>query len=217
MRIILAAAAILAASIGCAPTAQSARDVAVRVNVDQANVAYHPKQAGIERRYQTEDGRVRMIQTHEGRSLEGSDTFYVQRTAGAGRDVRTYHRHNTQGVFKVKEVTPSYTARYNPPLQELPSRLRVGQTWNGDSRVTFSFPDGTSRQVDVSYRYDVLETRTVTINGRAYDAYVVQLQGFDAEGAPVDTHQRWYVPHLGDIKTQDAYFLTEHNLTRGRP
>ena len=211
-RLLMAGTLLLTAS-ACAPTTgQPNRPVEVQVEVDTTAVAYHPTQAGILRTYTTEQGGSEIHQEHLGRTVRSGVPYQVVQTRGGGRDTRSYHRHTTAGVFKAIETTPNYEATYDPPMQMLPGTLQVGQTWQGSSTVTFTRQGQPPQHVDVHYQSRVIDQRQGSISGQEYNFFVIQTEGFDENGAPVARQERWYVPHLGDVKPTDGLLLVASNL-----
>jgi hypothetical protein len=162
--------------------------------------------------YTTEQGGSEIHQEHLGRTVRSGVPYQVVRTRGGGRDTRSYHRHTTAGVFKAIETTPNYEATYDPPMQILPGALRVGQTWQGSSVVTFEREGQPPQSVEVHYNSRVTDQREAQINGRDFNFFVIQTEGFDENGDPVARQERWYVPHLGDVKTADDLLLIRSNL-----
>ena len=206
----LAATLVLGA---CAPATQSAAFGAdVAVHLDGAR-DYHPRQAGIQRTYQAEGDPGRYVVTEQGPTLRDGLTQFVSHGIGLGRETLSYRTHTDHGVFRLHDQHVSHTVTYDPPLQEYPATLAVGQRWGGTSRATFTFPDkGVAHHDTIEYQYAVVAERSVTINGRTYDAFVIDFTATQAsDGARID-QQHWYAPYVGVVRTVDQLYLTSTNL-----
>lgn len=201
----------------CSPTTQRAT-FGANVNVHLTNdLAYHPREAGITRTYQAENDPGRYTVTEHGPTLRDGLTQYLTHAIGLGRDTRTYRTHTTHGVFRHHDQHATHTVTYHPPLHEYPPTLAVGQRWGGTSRVTFTFPDKNIDHHDtITYQYAVIAQRTITINHRTYDAYVIDFTATQHSDGTRLHQQHWYAPHIGVIRTVDHLYLTSSNLPTPR-
>ncbi len=212
----LALALALTVLLGaCAPSAGRATfGASVDVHLD-TNLAYHPRQAGITRTYQAEGDPGRYLVTEHGPTHRDGLTQYLTHAIGLGRDTTTYRTHTRHGVFRLHDEHASHTVTYHPPLHEYPPILAVGQRWGGTSNLTFGFPDKNIEHHDtIEYQYAVIERRSVTINGRRYDAYVIDFTATQTSDGARITQQHWYAPHAGVVRTVDQLYLTSTNLPR---
>ncbi len=210
------ALALLVLLGACTPSATRASFGAnVDVHLD-TELVYHPRQAGITRTYQAEDDPGRYVVTEHGPTLRDGLTQYLTHAVGLGRDTITYRTHTRHGVFRLHDQHATHTVTYQPPLHEYPPTLAPGQRWGGTSHLTFHFPEKNIEHYDtIEYQYAVIERRSVTINNRNYDAYVIDFTATQASDGARITQQHWYAPHAGVVRTVDHLYLTSSNLPRG--
>lgn len=219
----------------CAPGAASQQTVAI----DQfaGSVSYYPHEAGATWQYLAlgEPGSApRFVSTIQGPTVVNGDLWVVTRAVGKGLDIAWYRQYRPDGVFLLREVRPGQEFNYDPPLQEMPaeSSLRVGSTWSGETTVTVNFPEAKRPQDQTlvrtfSYTYTVVDERKgVNVPAGDFNAFVIDFVArvFDEEGTEQPCSGSgeckqtiWFAPNVGEIMTEEEYFLVDTNVRQGLP
>jgi hypothetical protein len=197
-------------------------------------VSYYPHEAGATWQYLGEGEPLgdspRLITTVRGPTVVNGDLWVVTRAVGKGLDIAWFRQYRPDGVFLLREVRPGMEINYDPPLQEMPaeSSLRVGSTWNGETTVTIYFPEAKNPEDQTliqkfNYTYTVVDERK-SLNTPAgdFDAFVIDFVAriFDEEGneqpcsGTGECKQTiFFSPHVGEVMTENGYFLVETNVT----
>ena len=188
------------------------------------SVSYYPQEAGASWQYLPSSPRPdepRVLQTVEGPTVVGGELWVVTHIIGQGLDNRFYRQYLPAGVFLMQEIRPGLVLNYDPPIQEFPpeGQLRVGATWGGETTVGLFFPEASAdnrQQRSVEYRYTVVDSRRVELPVGNVDTFVVDFEArfLDAERNVTDTQKltTWFTPHIGEIKTENDYFLVATNV-----
>jgi hypothetical protein len=219
----------------CAPGAAGQRPV----EIDQfaGSVSYYPHEAGATWQYLAlgePSDAPRFVTTVQGPTVVNGDLWVVTRAVGKGLDIAWYRQYRPDGVFLLREVRPGVEINYDPPLQEMPAEnsLRVGATWNGETTVTVNFPEAKRPEDQTlvrkfNYIYTVVDERKgVNVPAGDFDTFVIDFVArvFDDEGneQPCDgtgecKQTVWFTPNLGEVMTEDDYFLIDTNVRQGLP
>jgi hypothetical protein len=214
----------------CAPGATNQSSV----EIDQfaGSVSYYPHEAGATWHYlaqgEPSDG-PRFVTTIQGPTVVNGDLWVVTRATGKGLDIAWFRQYRPDGVFLLREMRPGTEINYDPPLQEMPAEgsLRVGSTWSGESTVTVYFPEAKRPEDQTlkrtfSYSYTVVDERkSVNVPAGDFDIFVIDFVArvFDDEGneqpcsGTGECKQTiWFTPGMGEVMTEDDYFLVETNV-----
>ena len=93
-------------------------------------------------------------------------------------------------------------------------QLEVGSSWQGNSTLSVYRDGAVLSSAALSYDSKVLGQQRVSINGQDYDAFVINVE--TRVGADDDvrkkTYQSWYVPYVGEIKTQTGLVMVGKNF-----
>jgi hypothetical protein len=226
---------LIAVLSACAPGAANQRPV----EVDQfaGSVSYYPHEAGATWQYLAAgepSDAPRFVTTVQGPTVVNGDLWVVTRAVGKGLDIAWYRQYRPDGVFLLREMRPGTEINYDPPLQEMPAEgsLRVGSTWGGETTVTVYFPEAKrpedqSLTRSFSYTYTVVDERkSVNVPAGDFDTFVIDFVArvFDEEGneqpcsGTGECKQTiWFTPNMGEVMTEDDYFLVETNVRSSLP
>ena len=218
--ITLLAAVIALAS--CAPASDGER-----ITVDQLGgaISFYPQEAGAIWQYLPEEARLdepRLFSAVEGPTVLEGELWIAWRTLGLGFDTRYFRQYRPDGVYLRRKIQPGTIFTFDPPLREFPEAesLRVGATWSGETRVRAEFPEAPPEnriaEADVDYVYTVVDLRTITIAAGEFEVFVINFvtRTFDDAGAVVSelVQEVWFAPSIGEIRTENGYFLVEANF-----
>lgn len=213
------ALAVLAA---CAPTQSEER-----VTVEQLTepIGYYPQQTGATWRYLPDNARLgdpAVVLRVEGPTVIDGDVWIAFHMVGLGLDVGWFRQFRPDGVYLKREVRPGTEITFDPPIRELPEQgaMRVGTTWNGSTTARVFYPQATPEnqrdEIDVDYRFTVVDERTVTVAAGTFDVYVINFitRSLDADGGIREelTQETWFSPFIGDVKTENDFFLVGANF-----
>lgn len=216
-------AVVLAA---CAPASDQ------RVGVRQLTepVTFYPHQTGARWEYLPDGARVsepRLVKTVEGPTVLDGEVWTSWRLAGRGIDLTSFRQARADGVYLKRRVRPGTVITFDPPIKEFPSQseLRVGATWTGDTTASITFPaadpENQTATLELTYTYTVVDRRTVTLLAGEFEVYVVDLvsRTFDENGAIVEELQQstWFSPFVGEVRTDNAFFLVDSNVIPEAP
>lgn len=219
----------------CAPGAASQNPV--EIEQFAGSVSYYPHEAGATWQYLAlgEPGNApRFVSTIQGPTVVNGDLWVITRAVGKGLDIAWYRQYRPDGVFLLREVRPGQEFNYDPPLQEMPAEgsLRVGSTWSGETTVTVNFPDAKRPEDQTlvrkfSYTYTVVDERkSVNVPAGDFNAFVIDFVArvFDEEGneqpcsGSGECKQTiWFAPNVGEVMTEEEYFLVDTNVRQGLP
>lgn len=216
---VLAALLLLGA---CAPAADEAR---VEVRQLSAPVSYYPHQTGARWAYLPNDARLSedpLLVAVEGPTVLDGEVWIAWLLAGRGLEEVSYRQYRPDGVYLKRRLRPGTVIDFAPPIREFPAEgsLRVGATWSGETQVTLSFPEARQenreRVFEVMYTYTVVDQRPVTLASGTFEVFVVALttRTFDEEGGIAEelTEQIWYAPFVGEVRTDNDFFLVDSNV-----
>ena len=143
------------------------------------------------------------------------------RTVGRGLDVRFFRQHGPEGTFLVREERPGTIIEFDPPIRELPGEpLRVGQSWSGETTATVTFPDADAehrtQRLGLDWVSTVVDRRPVNVPAGPVEVFVLNFtsRSVDEEGNVVEelTQETWFSPYLGQVRTENGFYLVESNL-----
>lgn len=218
--VVLVLGFVLALS-ACAPTADE------RVDVQQLTepITFYPNQTGARWEYLPDGARLsdpKLVRTVQGPTVLDGEVWTAWRTAGRGLDLTAYRQTRADGVFVKRRLRPGTIITFDPPIREFPSEseLRVGATWAGETTADLQFPtaapENRSATLELTYTYTVVDRRSVTLLAGTFEVFVVNLvtRTFDEEGGIVEELQQesWFVPFIGEVRTDNGYFLVESNV-----
>lgn len=222
----LAATLVLVAA--CAPAAGESPRLEVTQLAEE--ITFYPRQTGARWEYVRDGGAldgVRYVETVEGPAVIDGDVWIGFHLLGGGQDVWHYRQYRDDGVYLRRQTRPGATISFDPPIREYPgeSELRVGLSWRGETRAFGQFPSAApglrEQSWDVEYVYTVVDRRTVTVNGRGYEVYVVDrtVRQYDGAGTITEELQRtsWFAPNVGTVRHENGWFLVTTNFDGGTP
>ncbi|MGL4611193.1 MAG: hypothetical protein ACRCYY_16200 [Trueperaceae bacterium] len=207
----------------CAPRAE-AKPVGVQQFAGE--VSYYPREAGATWEYIAENELTDAprLQTQVlGPTVINGDIWVVTRSVGKGLDLTWYRQYRPEGVFLLREERPGMQLTYDPPLQEMPAEnsLRVGSTWTGDSTVTVFYPDAKKEEdrkqtYTFNYSYTVVDQRDINVGAGEFNVFVINFvartTNEEGEEQSTDTQETWFAPNIGEIRTENGYFLIDTNV-----
>ncbi len=214
----------------CAPGAANAKPVEVEQFAGE--VSYYPHEVGASWAYLGEgepSNAARLVATVQGPTVINGDLWVVTSVVGKGLDIAWFRQYRSDGVFLLRELRPGMEINYDPPLQEMPAEgsLRVGSSWSGETTVNIYFPDA-KRPEDqnltrkFNYTYTVVDERK-NLNTPAgdFDTFVIDFvaRTYDEEGNEVPCSGTgeckqtvFFTPNVGEIRTENGYFLVQTNV-----
>lgn len=222
--LLVAAVALLA---GCAPTAE-----APRAQVEQLSqaVSYYPQETGATWNYLPENAKLDeppVYRRVDGPTILGGEVVTVTRLVGRGLDEHDYRRYTPEGVFLERRTKPGTIIDFEPAIQEFPpaGQLRVGASWGGTTRAEIHFPqarpENQRASLDITYRYEVVDRRPVSVPAGTFEVFVINLVteavGDDGNVADHLTQATWFVPYVGEVRTEGGLYLVEMNFEPQTP
>lgn len=213
-------APLLVALAACAPRASDPGRATV--STDVRTVSFYPSQTGLTWSFLREGEALNeptFTLSVEGPTLFGDQPSIAYRLTGRGTDQTSYRQVSDAGVLLLGFTKPGLTVSLTPPWREAPaaSDWKAGLTWNGETTVRV-FTDGKlATEGKVTYRYTVLERRSVSVAGSRYDVWVVIRQINDSTGGvfPTASQELWFAPNLGEIRTPDGLVQVSRNYKGG--
>lgn len=205
---------------GCVPEAGQAE----AATQPTGPLAYVPTETGATWAYLPDRASLdepRVIVRVEGPTVVDGVVRTAWRMVGRGLEVRWFREHRSDGTYLVREERPGTRILFDPPIQELPSGpFRVGQTWGGETTATLIFPDAApenrSSSLPLEYRSTIVDRREVTVPAGTYEVFVLNLttRTYDEQGTITEelTQETWYAPYLGEVRTENGFFLVDTNL-----
>ena len=222
---LLAAVVALVLLGACAPAASGDGPAAQAASQVTGPVAYLPTATGARWSYLPNGAQLSeplVVTTVQGPTVLDGQVRTAWRTVGRGLDVRFFREHTSEGTFLVREERPGTTITFDPPIRELPTApLRVGQSWSGETTATVVFPEATTgdtrETLDIEWVNTVVDRRMVTVAAGEFDVFVLNFTSrtTDEDGNVIEelTQETWYSPYLGEVRTENGFFLVESNLT----
>lgn len=221
---ILAVALVLSA---CAPATSDER---VEVQQLTEPLTYYPAQTGARWEYLPDGARLtdpRLVITVQGPTVLDGEVWTAWSVFGRGLDLTSFRQARPDGVYLKRRLRPGTIITFNPPIREFPApgELRVGVTWAGETTASLRFPnaepENRSVTVELTYTYTVVDRRAVTLLAGDFDVFVVNLvtRTFDEDGEIVEELQQetWFVPFVGDVRTDNGFFLVDSNVLAEEP
>lgn len=208
---------------GCAPSTEK------QVTVQQLTkpISYYPHQTGAHWEYLPDGAKLtdpRVTVDVEGPTVLNGKIWIAWHTQGRGLDVTRFRQYRSDGVYLSQEDKLGTTITFNPAIHEYPAegQLRVGATWDGDTKVkvlaTGGSGDQASKTLDVHYVYTIVDKRNVSLAAGTFDVYVIAFttRTFD-ENANVTsklTQQFWFAPKVGEIRQKSGDVLIASNVLK---
>jgi len=218
---LLAAAAIVLLIGACAPAASEETEA---VTTPTGPVAYVPRATGAAWAYLPDRATLdepRVVVRVEGPTVVDGTVRTAWRMVGRGLDIRWFREHRDDGTFLVREERPGTVITFDPPIQEMVTGpLRVGQIWSGATTATVRFPEAAPENRTSTLALDwvttVVDRRTVTVAAGTFEVFVLNFttRTLDEDGTVLEelTQETWFSPYLGEVRTENGFFLVDSNL-----
>lgn len=212
----------------CAPTAAEPGRVEIQQLAEP--ISFYPNQTGATWTYLPDGPRDAppLYQRIEGPTSIGGEIWTAWRIVGRGLDITMFRQIRSDGMYLLREIRPGTQITFDPPLKELPAQneLRVGATWGGETTAQLFFPQASPQNqrsdLNLSYRYTIVDRRIVTIEAGTFDVFVINFESetTDADGRVLETirQESWFSPYVGDVrlKVGPGYFLIDTNFPTER-
>lgn len=204
----------------CAPVAQAPERATAQTPL--AAASFYPHETGLAWEY-LPAGEA-LTRPRYRLSVQGSAEFAGQRAVayrmeGRGSDQSWFRQVGEHGVRLLGFTKPGLVVTLNPPMQELPpaGAWRAGLSWDGESELQVIQGREVVQRGRVSWRFVVLEQRSVSVPDGTHNVWVVSRQLRDDVGGlfPL-SEQLWFAPHVGEVRTPEGLLLVARN-TPGRP
>lgn len=220
-RLSLTAFAALALA-ACAPVTQAPERATAQTPV--AAASFYPQETGLTWEYLPageELTRPRYRLSVQGPAEFGGQRAVAYRMEGRGTDQTWFRQVGDGGVRLLGFTKPGLVVTLNPPMQELPpaSDWRAGLTWEGESELQVIQGREVVQRGRVTWRFSVLERRSVSVPAGGHEVWVVSRQLRDDVGGlfPL-SEQLWFAPHVGEVRTPEGLLLVARNPSpTGRP
>lgn len=198
-----------------------------RVVVEQLTepVSFYPQETGATWQYLPDSASLsepRLFRRIEGPTVLGGQVVVASRLVGRGIDERNFRIYQPDGVYLLRRTKPGSIIDFEPALQEFPAAggLRVGASWGGETQANVRYPEARPEHretsLDIRYRYTVVDKRTARTPAGQLEVFVIDFHSrtLDAEGNELEelTQTSWFAPHVGEVRTQNGYFLIETNF-----
>jgi hypothetical protein len=218
----LLAAVVLTA---CAPATEDGPRVVVEQLTEP--VSFYPQETGATWQYLPDSallGDPRVYQRVDGPTVLNGEVVTSWRLIGRGIDERNYRTYRPDGVFLLRTVKPGTIIDFQPAVQEFPSgaSLRVGASWGGETTARVVYPDARPEHreaaLDIRYRYTVVDRRTAQVPAGVFEVFVIDFQSVtvDTSGNELEelTQTIWFTPYVGEVRTENGFFLVETNFVK---
>jgi hypothetical protein len=226
-RIAVALAGLLMLLAACTPAGSGERN---RPDQIVGAISYYPQQAGVIWQYLPEGallGEPRLFSAIEGPTVLDGEIWIGWRMIGLGFDTGYLRQYRSDGVFLRRKTQPGTIFTFDPPIREFPApeTLRVGASWSGETTVTALFPeapaDSQTAVTEVAYVYTVVDQRTVTLVAGEFDVFIINFvtRTLDDDGGIADelVQEVWFAPFVGEVRTENGYFLIDANFLDAPP
>ncbi len=190
------------------------------------SVSYYPHEVGANWKYLANGVSVAdspVVSSVLGPTVVEGDIWIATDLVGQGIQNTWFRQYRADGVYLLKEERPGQIVSYDPPLKEFPTAnsLRVGTTWGGNTTTSIFWPDAKPdnqyKKIEVRYDYTVVDKRTVTVPAGQFEAFVINFVASVSDNLnltnPEEKQETWFVPYIGEIRTENKFFLLETNLT----
>jgi hypothetical protein len=184
-------------------------------------VSFYPHEAGLQWTYLEPGERLdtpHFTKEYSGLRSVNNELVVLSRFYGRGNEINAFETVDASGVFLKREDRPGAVLVYQPPLQTLPAQanFKVGTQWTGNSSVSVYYPNNdTPTQVQLSYAYRILETRTVVVGGQTLEVYIIAFEARQTDqhnNVETISQEVWYAPYVGEVKTRSGLFLMDTNF-----
>ncbi|MEX2535745.1 MAG: hypothetical protein WD273_09115 [Trueperaceae bacterium] len=207
----------------CAPST----DEGPRVTVDQLTeaVSFYPQETGAAWQYLPDSARLneaRLVRFVAGPTILAGELVTGSRLVGRGIDEENFRTYGPDGVHLVRTTKPGSIIDFSPPVQEFPaqSQLAMGASWGGETSATVRYPEARAENretsLDIRYSYTVVDRRSARVPAGEFDIFVIDFHSVtvDDEGNQLEelTQTTWFVPYVGEVRTENGYFLVETNF-----
>lgn len=217
MRRILLSLVPLTLLASCAPRV-TATPTPITAQTPVNTVSFYPKETGLLWNYapEGESGGSPYLLKALGPTVFGDAQVTAFQLTGRGADQTSYRQIDASGQRLLGFRKPGLSVTLNPAWQEWPaeSAWKAGLSWSGQSQARLRSDDG---QVDqsgtITYRYDVLEQRQVTVAGQTYRVWVINRQLQDTLGGLFPASETiWFTPYVGEVRTAESLLLIGRNF-----
>ncbi|WP_293912845.1 hypothetical protein [Deinococcus sp.] len=212
--LLLAPALLLAA---CTPR-QTVTAAPISGQTAVSSVSFYPKETGLNWTYLPEGESGGPLYTLKalGPTLFGSAQVSAFELTGRGAQQTWYRQIDSSGQKLLGFRKPGLTVTLTPPWNEWPASndWKVGLTWTGTTTARLRSDDARVDQSgSVTYLYNVLEQRQVTVRDQAFKVWVVNRQVTDTLGGVFPASETiWFAPFVGDVRTAEALLLSSRNF-----
>lgn len=206
----------------CVPATESER---VEVNQLTEEISFYPQQTGAQWLYLEENVPLDSLPiqlTVEGPIIIDGEIWVKTRLVGQGLDSSDYRQYRSDGVYLLRKDRPGTQITFEPPIRQYPevNGLRVGLSWTGETQASLYFPEAQAEnqrsQVNLDYTYTVVDQRTIVAPAGEFEVYVINFvtRTFDENANIVEelTQEVWFSPFIGEVRTEQAYFLVASNI-----
>lgn len=209
-----------------------ATDDGPRVVVDQLNesVSFYPQETGATWQYLPDSARLderRVYQRVDGPTVLEGEVVTGWHLIGRGIDEQHFRRYGSDGVFLLRTIKPGTIIDFRPAVKEFPAAasLRAGASWDGETTASVVYPDARPEHreasLDIRYRYTVVDERTARVPAGEFTVFVIDFESVtvDESGKELERMSQtvWFSPHIGEVRTENGYFLIETNFQTPEP
>lgn len=201
----------------CAPRVTTA-PTPITAKTPVSSVSFYPKETGLMWTYlpEGESGGVPYSLKALGPTVFGDAQVSAFQLTGRGADQISYRQIDGSGQRLLGFRKPGLNVTLSPAWLEWPAEnaWNIGLTWNGTTQARLVSDNG---QVDqkgsITYRYNVLDQRQVTVAGQTYRVWVINRQITDTLGGLFpESETIWFTPYVGDVRTAEALLLIGRNF-----
>ncbi|WP_237724633.1 hypothetical protein [Deinococcus alpinitundrae] len=201
----------------CAPR-QTVAAAPITAQTPVSSVSFYPKETGLAWSYlpEGESGGVPYVLKALGPTVFGDAPVSAFELTGRGAQQTSYRQIDASGQKLLGFRKPGLTVTLAPAWQEWPaeSAWKLGLSWSGTTTARLRSDDGNVDQSGtITYRYEVIDQRQVTLAGQTYRVWVVNRQISDTLGGLFPASETiWFTPYVGDVRTAEALLLTGRNF-----
>lgn len=202
----------------CTPRQTAAAPTPITAQTPVSAVSFYPKETGLMWSYlpEGESGGVTYSLTALGPTVFGDAQVSAFQLTGRGADQTWYRQIDASGQRLLGFRKPGLSVTLTPAWQEWPAAAawQVGLSWSGETQARLRSDDGKVEQSGtITYRYQVIDQRQVTLAGQNYTVWVVNRQITDTLGGLFPASETiWFAPYVGDVRTAEALLLTGRNF-----
>lgn len=207
--------ACVPASVRTAPVPE------VRATSSVSEVSFYPAQAGLMWTYLPQGepaSNAPYILRSNGPTIFKGQPVSEFSLTGRGAEQTWYRQVSDSGVQLLGFTKPGVLVNLEPAWRELPPAgdLRVGASWEGESRVTVmdTVKNVVAGGGTLKYRYDIQDRRQVSTPTGNYDVFVITRRVSDDLGGLFPAvQQMYYAPFVGEVRTYEDLLLTARNYS----